>query len=286
MRNQLLNQSFEASLKNNFEKLENMFSSACKIQLKDNVLQEQFPLKLLLSYFQNRQCKVNDQQLNIFQLSDENQNLIKNLIELFTQWQLSLEEIKNVQYEDSLVKYILKHISQIQKSDQLILPIGYSQINLIKNNVTHIKMFDNQYQGFYPSCIIIENNPTNKCKNLRIIDPITPYQSSINQINIDKINLGIYIDDVAFGSLSEVFLQQLLSIRIFKSYSHYLYEELYEVALSQLEGKSYIKQNESGFLKLDEKRFQNLSYTLVKKTALKNNTMIVNGLVFQQQKIF
>ncbi|OCB06993.1 DUF3638 family protein [Tetrahymena thermophila SB210] len=265
MRNQLVNQSFEASLKNNFEELENMFSSTCKTQLKDNILQELFPVNLLLSYFQSRQCQINYQQLNIFQLSDENQNLFQNLIGLFTQWQLSLEEIQKVQYEESLVQYILKLRSQIQNSDQFILPTGFSSIQIKQNNIAHIKMLDDEYKGFYPSCIIIQNNATYQFKNLRIIDPITPYQSSINQINIDKINLGIYIDDVALDSLSQIFLKQLLSIRVFQTHSPYLYEELYEVVLPQLEGNSYIKQNESDFLKLDEKRFQNLSYTLVKK---------------------
>ncbi|OCB06981.1 DUF3638 family protein [Tetrahymena thermophila SB210] len=265
MRNQLVNQSLETFLKNNFEKLENMFSSACQTQLKDNALEELFPVNLLLSYFQSRQYQINYQQVNIFQLSDENQNLFQNLVGLFTQWKLSLEEIKKVQYEESLEQYILKLRSQIQNSDQLILPTGFSSIHIKKQNVAHIKMLDDKYQGFYPSCIIIENNVTNKSKNLRIIDPITPYQSSINQINIDKINLGICIDDVALDSLSQVFLQQLLSIRIFQTLSPYLYEEFYEVVIPQLEGNSYIKQNESDFLKLDEKRFQNLSYTLVKK---------------------
>lgn len=65
-----------------------------------------------------------------------------------------------------------------------------------------------------------------------MFDPLSPYQSSFDEIAIDKINQGIIIDNVEEGIITKCFLKQLISMRIKTPAFYFSYSDLYEIVLS------------------------------------------------------
>lgn len=186
----------------------------------------------------------------LFSLKPDEKIGLQRLLPVLEQWLQDSIEVQSIaalsdgKFQKIQAYAIRLHERFNKQSDFLIIPSGFSRVNMWSSGAYLSPDSKEHYAGPSASAAIIQRDPQNAAYfQWTQIDPFSPYHQTVRTLTKTKRSVALEMQSILLKNITPLLLEELITLKVIAPTEPNCYrpEHLYETILARLEGITHFK---------------------------------------------